>query len=540
MSPAFLRFTTAVAVVFTAGCIQNPADIPAPDVGEHTDIDDGATGGDCGGEEVLCGDPADGTAGCVDPDTDPDHCGGCDNRCEAPVGALPVCDGGSCTTVCDAAGGFASCTPDEECTDLNSNPDHCGRCDRACPTGECDGGRCAPFDCDPGAEPFGGGDGTPSNPHTICSAAHLVALAELESPSEVYALSADIDLEETEQFEPIGAFSGVFDGFGFTIRNLQLTAAGEAVGLFAHVTESGRIREVNLRQFNVHNESEDDEHRTGALTGLNDGVITGVRVVDGEVEGHRRVGGVVGQNRGRLQGVETRAVTADGEARIGGVAGLNNGFVGESHAQQLRVQARQGEVGGLVGRMYDGEIRHSSAAGIVDAPDADRAGGLVGLVHHTGSVGRSFAEVAVHAHSRAGGLVGELDHPDTSVEDCYSTGAVDAETTAGGIAGHLQGRIERCYTIAAVEDAEATGGLAGAVEAPSDTEPVAASFWHADYTGQPDSPGGGEARDTETFGEPSFFDGAGWDLDTTWYIPDDEIEDSDFARPRLRWERGRR
>ncbi|MBI5482007.1 MAG: hypothetical protein HY906_24340 [Deltaproteobacteria bacterium] len=73
---------------------------------------------------------------CVDPRSDPVHCGGCDTVCG---GATPVCSTGACAATCGAD--LANCS--NRCVDLSTTPAHCGGCDRVCPSGQCSGGQCA-------------------------------------------------------------------------------------------------------------------------------------------------------------------------------------------------------------------------------------------------------------------------------------------------------------------------------------------------------------------------------------------------------------
>lgn len=99
--------------------------------------------------------------GCVDTETDPHHCGGCDQDCTAASGGVgPL--GDRCaldaegTPQCLCGTSLQICTGDQWCTeltepegeacgcqDLNSNVLHCGTCNNACDTNEsCSSGRC--------------------------------------------------------------------------------------------------------------------------------------------------------------------------------------------------------------------------------------------------------------------------------------------------------------------------------------------------------------------------------------------------------------
>ncbi len=88
----------------------------------------GDGGGGCGLGEVRC------EGRCVRPDREPDHCGGCGQRC----GSGQVCAAGTCADRCE--GPLAACAG--LCVDLRNDPDHCGGCRRSCASGLCRDGSC--------------------------------------------------------------------------------------------------------------------------------------------------------------------------------------------------------------------------------------------------------------------------------------------------------------------------------------------------------------------------------------------------------------
>lgn len=76
---------------------------------------------------------------CVDPRSDPQHCGRCENACSTGGDNMivGVCDEGTCgAPTCKAGFGDCDGTGDDCETDLGSDPAHCGRCDRACHVGD--------------------------------------------------------------------------------------------------------------------------------------------------------------------------------------------------------------------------------------------------------------------------------------------------------------------------------------------------------------------------------------------------------------------
>jgi hypothetical protein len=90
--------------------------------------------GTCTVDQLCCG------ASCVDPTSDPRHCGGCGMACaveEECVASVcePIC--APPTTYCDGL-----------CVLLDVDPDNCGVCGRRCPTGLCSAGMC--IDARPG------------------------------------------------------------------------------------------------------------------------------------------------------------------------------------------------------------------------------------------------------------------------------------------------------------------------------------------------------------------------------------------------------
>lgn len=106
----------------------DPADPGVPDEPDQPPVEP------CGGERILC----DGV--CVDPLSDPDHCGRCGMTCRAEQ----QCRVGQC---CD----FDDALCDGVCTDVSSDERNCGTCGFVCDAGlECVLGVCTPDGTPPG------------------------------------------------------------------------------------------------------------------------------------------------------------------------------------------------------------------------------------------------------------------------------------------------------------------------------------------------------------------------------------------------------
>lgn len=93
---------------------------------------------------------------CTDVMSDPNNCGGCDKVCSAPANATATCTNGVCnhtsTDACD--GGLTSCS--DGCVDTSGDPTNCGGCGNQCTTDVanataiCGSGICSGYACNDG------------------------------------------------------------------------------------------------------------------------------------------------------------------------------------------------------------------------------------------------------------------------------------------------------------------------------------------------------------------------------------------------------
>ena len=110
--------------------------------GDPVEPGDGTSGdGEPTDPEVIC------NGAVVDPDTDPAHCGGCDNACDPAFGS---CEGG----VCACPAGYEACGSTNRCENTQRDARHCGACGEECAPGmRCANGQCV---CRPGLTLCGG------------------------------------------------------------------------------------------------------------------------------------------------------------------------------------------------------------------------------------------------------------------------------------------------------------------------------------------------------------------------------------------------
>ena len=192
----------------------------------------------------------------------------------------------------------------------------------------------------------------------------------------------DIELNENEEFEPIGndddPFNGTFDGNGHTISGLLVDKHGEdEVGLFGAVDDHGIVKNLSVMG-DVYGED-----NVGGVVGWlgNDSEVNSCCFM-GNIYGDEAVGGVVG----RLG--DAGATKHDGNARIiscyhtgsivgtddvGGVAGkvFNSNYDGYGkptikncyHAGYIQASGDGGvtgiHVGGLIGFYENPEIKEN-------------------------------------------------------------------------------------------------------------------------------------------------------------------------------------
>ena len=267
--------------------------------------------------------------------------------------------------------------------------------------------------------------GTESNPYQITTAKQLQDINN--DLSGCYVLTADIDLAQVD-FAPIGgdaetgSFSGVFDGNGHTISNLNVFA-GKYAGLF----------------------------------GCNEGVIKNVVLKDVNVYGSRYVGGVVAENTsyGTVSActVQSGNVRSDGsvsEINIGGICGINNGCFQSEFMNGAAVTAQSNStniyIGGIIGRNQPSEnfmisaINTGNIYSSVQKHDLSScAGGLIGLEADSSYTltimkSRNIGDVSSSTSAewtRAGGLVGYCGSNIAVTNSCNS-GDISSSSSLGG------------------------------------------------------------------------------------------------------------
>jgi hypothetical protein len=494
--------------------------VPPPDRDDAGLADADADAG-CPGDQRDC------NGRCVDPLSDPDHCGGCDQPCTGD----DICTQGECKTTCDD--GLEKCG--NTCLDL-TDPGSCGGCDVACEVPdngvavcvndacdiacdtdyeECEGG-CVDFDSDPDHCGDCGDDcpGAPSNASRACRQGEcgFVCDSDYDRCDEA-CVDLDNDPDNCGQCgrsctsgsctggicdpapcdpagkpgHPFGGGSGDVDDPYTICAADQLDALGDGTGyLDAHfllssdIRLSGSIHRIGDNGDPFEGSFSGDGFTISELTiddgGLDEAGLFGAIGADAEVvdlyleavdvTAHNRVGALAGENEGTITNVHVLSGTVSGHDDIGGLVGLNYGSVSNTSAS-ISVNG-QGHVGGLVG--YNrATITDSHASGAVESTGA-RVGGLVGYSRDDGEpceISRCSATGAVTAigDGEAGGLVGTLRDA-CEIRQSFASGEVTATTDSADEVGGLIGRMRDNASVAnsyALGDVDADDDVGGLV-----------------------------------------------------------------------------
>ena len=248
-----------------------------------------------------------------------------------------------------------------------------------------------------------------------------------------HELLTDIDLSNYSNWEPIMQYNGtLFEGNNYTIRNLNVSAQGDA-GLFATIGSEATFRNLRIRALNIRGTGS-----VGGLVGDSAATFHNIQIRALNIQGARSVGGLAGGSAS----IANSHVVVDGfvssgnceflgRSNAGGLVGDARGNIVNSSATVLegidanRVHDRRDcrvnfRVGGLVGNFGGSKIENSFAivqddlsvlgADVQDAVPQGDVGGLVGEIT-TATINSSYARVggnvaSTAANPRAGGLVG--------------------------------------------------------------------------------------------------------------------------------------
>ncbi len=252
------------------------------------------------------------------------------------------------------------------------------------------------------------------------------------------SLAAYADADNGKGWQPLGhdtgsatgcqgtAFSGTFEGNGWTISGLNINRPGQdCVGLFGRIAANSEIRNLTL-----HTETVIGREFVSGLVGAGASArIDSCSVVADEVSGNVRVGGLVGWGASARivsSSVVAAKVRGNGET-IGGLVGW--GVMAQIHSSSVVVGEVSGGtqfVGGLVGQAQLAQIHSSSA--------------VVGEVRGRGSIVGGLAGESVSGRIVSSSVVvGEVIGSGASIGGLIGVGLSTSIYSSSVVVGNLSG-----------------------------------------------------------------------------------------------------
>lgn len=337
---------------------------------------------------------------------------------------------------------------------------------------------------------------------------HISMIADVDFGGSAWtSASGKVAFEgNNHKISNVVAADGLFASLSGSVQNVtfdkvKITKTSDNAGLLADVTDNN----TTIRKITVTGSSVQCSGRNviGGLVGKSYGTIED-SVIDCEVSGRAQIGGLVGTMVsgslngiivsgnvtstyqtvgglvGQMEGGNIETCSASGDVThdysatyslTGGLVGrMSGGTITSSHASgDVTVEQRGSHVGGLIGELVASvTLTDNYYEGTITGPaNTNNVGGLIGNLsgNHTVKIERchSTGTLTIQA-GNAGGLLGQVQNTSTTLSDCYSTVAVSAAATAGGLIGRAYGNTTAtgCYASGNVTSTgEVVGGLVG-------------------------------------------------------------------------------
>lgn len=310
------------------------------------------------------------------------------------------------------------------------------------------------------------GTGTEDEPYLIPDAASLLKLSELYNAKpanwagKYWKQTADIDLGGS-QLIPISsrntAFSGVYDGGSYRIKNMIINTNADYAGLFGYIGDDAILRNIII-------DGSCSISGSGAVTGS----IVGWMMDNTTVENCINYATVQSTNSG---------------GSVGGIVGSTGYYCRivscSNYGDISIIKAGTGKAGGITSSAARSEVIDCHNYGNVTALSTPPWAGMEGGSFAGGIAAGGFYFVGcsnngrVSAGYKCGGIVAE--HSQGYIESCYNTGTVvrldnpNPVFYGGGIAGsEARGTIANCYDAGSFEIAAGaeqlyTGCIAGQI-----------------------------------------------------------------------------
>jgi len=235
-------------------------------------------------------------------------------------------------------------------------------------------------------------DGSKDAPFLVANADDLQKIGKEGNwtSNRHYKQIANITLTGT--WTPIGSFSGSYDGGGYSITDLKISAYTGRVGMFGDISAGGELRNLALKNVNIISSV---DYPVGAIAGNNNGTIVNC-YASGKIEGISLVGGLVGYN---YDGVIRNCYTTCDVTGTGGVGGIAGAYYRSNPQSVIAYCYATGTItgtnqaGGIVGSYSNGPVENCVALNvIIKATAGNNVGRVVGYsMNPTTSFSNNYA-----------------------------------------------------------------------------------------------------------------------------------------------------
>lgn len=318
--------------------------------------------------------------------------------------------------------------------------------------------------------------------YTIASKTELESFASKVNGGTSFSgktvvLTANISLSSSTSFTPIGnasyPFAGTFNGNGFTISNLYISASStDYIGLFGYST--GTIKNVTVSGTTIAG-----NNYVGAIVGKSTGTVDNCKNTNIAITGTTNfVGGIVGETTGTVKNC-INSVAITGASKVGGiVGGSESGSITIYNCKNTgNISSSSVGTGGIIGSDTGTGVTVSyctNSGTIAITGNQDGAGGILGTTGITGEVATTNYDGnivinnckntgTVSCRYSAGGIIGNTS-ANLSISYCINTSQINAIRCVGGMVGYacnvkIGSSIANCYNSGKIQATQ--GGIAG-------------------------------------------------------------------------------
>ena len=284
-----------------------------------------------------------------------------------------------------------------------------------------------------------GGAGTANDPYLLSTKEHLLNInCDLTAH---YRMTQDIDLENAGWVSSQLAYAGIFDGNGYTIRNLKINRPIEDnIGMFGYIS-GGTVRNVKIENVDIAG-----RNSVGVITGsAENAVIENCSITGtGQVKGAVNIGGIAGNAPGSGNTVRKSYVTVAIEGtgnNVGGIVGnvASTIVIQECYSSgNVKGVSAVGGILGYKGSTISAKVENCFTLGDITATHATAgyAGGLVGEGTYISIVNSYAAGKVVGSGASVGGVIGR-SLSGATVTNSYYDGVVNRHLVAYGVSNNL-------------------------------------------------------------------------------------------------------